>query len=1101
MFKKLLQLKTLLVALLVMTGAGNVWGQTAAYTFKTQKSTANTAYATNYNVTIDGLQWSVPGNQNFTGFVRIGGKSISTNVDREIFSKSPLNKQISKITFNHKGRSNENLDVNSIKLVVATNSTFTNQIDEITLKPEIEVSTDGNFDFEPDKVAVWPSGSYYKFIVNVTNNNPTNYGLDVSTIDFFESSTSLSSISLSGDFPTAFYKGDTFSHEGMTVTATYSDESTKDVTSKATFSGYNMSTTGVQTVTVSYTEGSVTKTANYNITVTARPAFSVTLGDDNTILTEESAGAGVELPTRSSIGDYDFAGWSTMNVTVETSNSPTIIPAGEYSPSSNTTLYPVYTRSEVTGEAVETKTPQTLEYDTWAYSKDKTDDKTSYRLFGNGGYVESAEFDLSTLSKVIVYGGTFGGSSYNQLEIGDGTKVWKSVAVSGSSQTGKNEYTSQGATPLTGTGKLRVTSKSGNASGSGVRMSKIEIFTMETPMTSYYTSHPSGKETPTWTFTPSALETLYVGEADATFTVTTNYDGTLTASSSDDAIAIITKTGDRTFSVHAVAKGDVVFTISGDETENYKAVSKTIAASVLQKYAVTIEAPVNGTLVLKNGDVDVATGDKFLPGTVLTAFVTPAEDYNFRNWQAVDETTHTYTANFSYTMTEHDVTFKANFDAKVYHTVSWSVNGVVVSSDAKTEEGSAIAFGAPAASAIPEGYTFMGWSATQILTPQATAPTYVTEATMGNADVTYYAVLAVDSSTPVVEHTSTFTIKQASAPNSPFESEDVNWTWSNVTFENGTNSCIDKTNGSVFFNLPSGGKAKTLKITRTSNQWASAAEVVLKDASDNSLYTFSLGSESSATYNFTSTDNQSSSYTLSNTTTKNAWTDNIQFVYETGGESFSGYCTTIPPSELTISLNAACHDAGGMVYGTYSSSHPFVVSDDIVVSEISIENDAFHVEAYETGAVVPANTGVMVSAPKGGDYTVNVAATEGASVLDAANCLRPTGDNGITADDMGAADTGCLFYRLTMHNGTQIGYWWGAENGAAFAVAANKAYMAIPEAEAARMMGNGFGEIFTGIVSTEQQRESVATYNLLGQRVSPDTKGVLIRNGKKLINK
>ncbi|MBQ9569578.1 MAG: Ig-like domain-containing protein [Alloprevotella sp.] len=227
----------------------------------------------------------------------------------------------------------------------------------------------------------------------------------------------------------------------------------------------------------------------------------------------------------------------------------------------------------------------------------------------------------------------------------------------------------------------------------------------------------------------------------------------------------------------------------------------------------------------------------------------------------------------------------------------------------------------------------------------------------------------------------------------------------------------------------------------------------------------------------------------------------VRLLFTKGSNVGVGAITIVGCSPLTITLNDACHDAEGKVYGTYSSSHPFVVSGDVVVSEISIENDAFYVEAYKTGDVVPANTGVMVSAPKGGDYTVNVAATAGTSVLGTANCLRPTGDDGITAEAMGAADEGCLFYRLTMHNGTQIGYWWGAENGAAFAVAANKAYMAIPEAPAARMMGNGFSEIFTGIVSTEQQRESVATYNLLGQRVSPDTKGVLIRNGKKLINK
>ena len=892
----------------------------------------------------------------------------------------------------------------------------------------------------------------------------------------------------------------------MTVTATYSDASTKDVTSKATFSGYDKSKTGDQTVTVSYTEGSVTKTANYNITVTARPAFSVTLGDDNTILTEESAGAGVELPTRSRIGDYDFAGWSTMDVTVETPDSPTIIPAGAYSPSSNTTLYPVYTRSEVTGEAVETKT-QTLAYDTWTYSTAETNNKTSYRLFGNGGYVESAAFDLSTLSKVIVYGGTFGGGDYKNLEIGDGTNVWRNVEVSGSSQTGKNEYTSEEANPLTGTGKLRVTSKSGDAINYGVRMSKIEIFTMETPMTSYYTSHPSSKETPTWTFTPSALETLYVGEADAIFTVTTNYDGTLTASSSSDAIATITKTGDRTFSVHAVAKGNVVFTISGDETENYKAVSKTIAASVLQKYAVTIETPEHGTLVLKNGDVTVATGDKFLPGTVLTADVTPDEGYNFQNWQAVDATTRTYTKTFSYTMTEHDVTFKANFAEKVYHTVSWSVNGVVVSS-AKTEEGSAIAFDAPAASAIPEGYTFMGWSATEILTPQATAPTYVTEATMGNADVTYYAVLAEEGLTTVEA-----VFDPSDITNTP---ADGTLTWKHTAtgikiyisagqrYTKGTPNTWTVTNSSSSSNYLDviGGEALIRRVEFTVSEEQYGAEDVYAYVDDDEEEGENIKTSDKASYEENGTTSVSilsgdwHNLTYFSSTSYQIRATMIKVTAEKTG--LTNFLTTIP---LTISLNDACHDAEGRVYGTYSSSHPFVVSGDIVVSEISIVNDAFHVEAYETGAVVPANTGVMVSAPKGGDYTVNVAATEGTSVLVNNNCLRPTGDNGITAEAMGDADAGCLFYRLTMHNGTQIGYWWGAENGAAFAVAANKAYMAIPKAQAARMMGNGFSEIFTGIVSTEQQRESVATYNLLGQRVSPDTKGVLIRNGKKLINK
>lgn len=78
---------------------------------------------------------------------------------------------------------------------------------------------------------------------------------------------------------------------------------------------------------------------------------TVTLGDDNTQLTEASAGAGVTLPSRSNVSPYTFAGWSSTSCgSHETTNAPaSIIPAGTYHPTANITLYPVYTRTEGSG--------------------------------------------------------------------------------------------------------------------------------------------------------------------------------------------------------------------------------------------------------------------------------------------------------------------------------------------------------------------------------------------------------------------------------------------------------------------------------------------------------------------------------------------------------------------------------------------------------------------------------------------------------------------------------------------------------------------------------------------------------------------------------
>lgn len=100
------------------------------------------------------------------------------------------------------------------------------------------------------------------------------------------SSSPLSSITLSGTYPTVFKQGDYFSHTGMIVTANYEDESSSDVTSSATWTGYDMTTAGEQEVTVSYTENEITKTAKYNITVResiilSGENFSMAVGDDD----------------------------------------------------------------------------------------------------------------------------------------------------------------------------------------------------------------------------------------------------------------------------------------------------------------------------------------------------------------------------------------------------------------------------------------------------------------------------------------------------------------------------------------------------------------------------------------------------------------------------------------------------------------------------------------------------------------------------------------------------------------------------------------------------------------------------------------------------
>ena len=213
----------------------------------------------------------------------------------------------------------------------------------------------------------------------------------------------------------------------------------------------------------------VTITATFRSNASYTVSFSVN-GNVTTGSYKESEK--IEFPADPEISGVTFMGWITNAIEGTQAEAPVFVEtASAVMGTENITYYAVFATQGT--EIVSEKVGQTLAYDTWTYNGSTTD-KSSYRLFHSDSYIESAEFDLSTLTKVVVYGGTFGGDSYKKLTIGDGTNTWKAVTVSGSNQTGVNTYTD--GTPLTGTGKLRITSNSGTASSTGVRISKVVIY-------------------------------------------------------------------------------------------------------------------------------------------------------------------------------------------------------------------------------------------------------------------------------------------------------------------------------------------------------------------------------------------------------------------------------------------------------------------------------------------------------------------------------------------------------------------------------------------------------------------------------------------------
>ena len=150
-----------------------------------------------------------------------------------------------------------------------------------------------------------------------------------------ESEKTLSSILLdTSDAPTTFNVGDSFSSEGLTVTAYYSD-GTDDIVTPTSVSTPNMSTAGQPTVTVTYTEGGVTRTATYTITVNAVTLTSIDVSNEKTeyyvgdtfvkptVTATFSNGSTSDVTNSATFTGYNLSNAGNQTVTVSYTNGTT----------------------------------------------------------------------------------------------------------------------------------------------------------------------------------------------------------------------------------------------------------------------------------------------------------------------------------------------------------------------------------------------------------------------------------------------------------------------------------------------------------------------------------------------------------------------------------------------------------------------------------------------------------------------------------------------------------------------------------------------------------------------------------------------------------
>ena len=766
------------------------------------------------------------------------------------------------------------------------------------------------------------------------------------------------------------------------------------------------------------------------------------------------------LPTApSAINDKVFVGWTDKEISKSQDNAPSVLfntPSSAPAVTANTTYYAVFATQS--GNAPVETLSQTLVYDTWTYSGSTTN-KSSYRLFHANSYIESAEFDLSTLSKVVVYGGTFGGSSYKNLNIGDGTNTWKNVTVSGSSETGVNTYTN--GTALSGIGKLRITSQSGTASGNGVRISKVEIYNTQGGYT-------------------------YSGYATTINVVSTDPSSNLILSQTTGEVNV-----------------DKTLDISG-----YVSTADGYTGTVT--YAVT-----EGTEYASVSEAGVITG--LAVGTATVKVTAPAIVGSF------SESSAEFTVTVVENRTATTVTFGLEVDDKTFDvnpdetfegktaTVSPAEAGSVTYSSDNTEVASvnestgAITIRKTAGKATITAY----FAATDNY--QASYAKYYINVIDPNAPVFYESFNLNDGTGGNDEKWS------GSIATNDLRKDNTGWTVKNG---NGASQCarfgtgsalgsattpaIDLSGNKYILTFKAGAwNAKDEKTTinvvisngtLTYKGTSSSTQTIEMNKAAWTDYTMTIaGATNSTTIKFTAKSNSDNRFFL----------DEVKIVKAQA------------PATRTLSLVAVDND---IYYATFSSSEDVIFPSDVEVDAVSVEvstlkikelaQDDYFVKAtsadgydvVSNGYYVPANTGVLIQSLT--NTVTYYYPYEEAAVSLPANQLKPApAEGGEFTPEPGDH----LYYKLAYNDFSEkegLGFYWGAAYGGVFSVKAGTAYLAVPSTGGSSAKGFCFSGTTTGInnIDATETGKTREIYNLAGQKMNTMGKpGMYIVNGKKTI--
>lgn len=263
-------------------------------------------------------------------------------------------------------------------------------------------------------------------------------------------------------------------------------------------------------------------------------------------------------------------------------------------------------------------------------------------------------------------------------------------------------------------------------------------------------------------------------------------------------------------------------------------------------------------------------------------------------------------------------------------------------------------------------------------------------------------------------------------------------------------------------------------------------------------FKYALSEESSVTVTLKYSDN-STSKALDDVFDKMKWTDisvpissasQLSSITFRGNKFFIDEISIISEDFITI---------GSTGYATlYYSGRAIKIPTGLTAYTMKVENGKIvKSRAYSEGETLPKATAVILRG-KPGKYNLDTSTEKGTT--DNNNQLKGSDTKANTT-----GNDGYYFYMLANKDGEGVGFYWGAENGAAFLNGEHKAYLAIPKIDtygsAAKPCYVFAEDAATAIGKTSDNETKPASYTLDGRLCPRGAKGIVISNGRKTIRR